>query len=73
MSVRGRPALRTETYVAIGVSVVIGGQKFSGQGEATKTSLGYIVTFSWNGVKRRALKSSCAMHGEVGGIVDGRE
>ena len=52
-----------------GGSVVIGGRKFLRRGEATKTSSGYMVTFSWKGVKRRASKSSCAMRGEVGGIV----
>jgi hypothetical protein len=29
-----------------------------------------MVTFSWNGVKRRASKISWAIRGEVGGMVD---
>ena len=52
----------------VGEVADIGGLKFSRRGEVTKTLSGYTVTFLWNGVKRRALKSSLAIWGEVGGI-----
>ena len=56
----------------MGELAVIGGRKFLRRGEAIKTLSGYTVTFSWKGVKRRALKISWVTQGEVGGMVDKR-